>query len=48
MKLSQIVLKNGEIGLFQETDKKKLLKSNDYNFVFDKQTGFFARWGKTQ
>ena len=26
----------------------KTLRSNDYNFVFDKETGFFARWGQTE
>jgi len=25
----------------------KVYKSEDYNFVFNKKTGFFARWGKT-
>ena len=27
---------------------QKVLKSSDYNFVFNKETGFFARWGKTK
>lgn len=31
-----------------ENENKKILKSENYNFVFDKNTGFFARWGKTQ
>lgn len=31
-----------------ENKSKKILKSEDYNFYFDKTTGFFARWGKTQ
>jgi len=26
----------------------KLLSSPDYNFIFSKQNGFFARWGKTK
>lgn len=30
-----------------ENDKMKMLRSEDYNFVFEKNTGFFARWGKT-
>jgi sulfatase maturation enzyme AslB (radical SAM superfamily) len=30
-----------------ETGTKKILKSKDYNFVFDKETGFFMRWGKS-
>ena len=25
----------------------KILRSPDYNFIFNKDTGFFARWGKT-
>jgi hypothetical protein len=24
------------------------LRSKDYNFIFDRKSGFFARWGKTQ
>jgi len=28
--------------------RHKTLRSPDYNFVFDKTTGFFARWGRTQ
>ena len=31
-----------------ENKEKKILKSENYNFIFDKKTGFFARWGKTQ
>jgi len=27
---------------------KKALASKHYNYVFDKKTGFFARWGKTK
>lgn len=27
---------------------KKYVASQKYNYVFDKQTGFFARWGKTK
>jgi hypothetical protein len=27
---------------------KTILHSKDYNFIFDRKTGFFARWGKTQ
>jgi len=26
----------------------KSVASNDYNYTFDKQTGYFARWGKTR
>ena len=31
-----------------ENNNKKILKSENYNFIFDKNTGFFARWGKTE
>ncbi len=27
---------------------KTFLRSEDYNFIFDRKTGFFARWGKMQ
>jgi hypothetical protein len=30
------------------TDKLRICKSEDYNYVFDKTNGFFARWGKTK
>ena len=30
-----------------EKGNKKLLRSENYNFIYDKETGFFARWGKT-
>ncbi len=26
---------------------KKIVKSENYNYIFDNETGFFARWGKT-
>ena len=31
-----------------ENKNKKIVKSFAYNYVFDKKTGFFARWGKTE
>lgn len=31
-----------------DSKRVKLCKSFDYNFYFDKETGFFARWGKTK
>lgn len=31
----------------QETDTLKICKSDDYNYTFNKNTGFFARWGET-
>lgn len=30
-----------------ETPKSKHVRSENYNFDFDKKSGFFARWGKT-
>jgi len=30
-----------------KTDSKVAFKSNDYNFYFDKKTGYFERYGKT-
>lgn len=35
------------IKIYENADKK-LLRSETYNFNFDKKTGFFARWGKTK
>ena len=29
-------------------EKYKICRSSDYNFIFNKKTGFFARWGKTK
>lgn len=34
--------------LVLENEKKRIVKSENYNTVFNKETGFFARWGKTQ
>ena len=31
-----------------DTKDSKVLKSESYNFAFNKKTGMFARWGKTQ
>lgn len=31
-----------------ENDKKRIVRSKDYNTVFDKTTGYFMRWGKTK
>ena len=40
-----IELFNGEKAIIIDTDKYKVLKSNDYNFFFNKENGFFIRWG---
>lgn len=34
--------------LVSETPTKKIIYSKLYNYKFDKTTGFFARWGKTE
>ncbi len=31
-----------------ENKRYKICKSSDYNFIFNKDTGFFARWGKNK
>jgi hypothetical protein len=33
---------------FFESDETKVVSSEDYNYVFSKKTGQFARWGKTK
>jgi len=47
MKKTEIKLSNGEIATIVDTDKVKVLKSENYNFLFNKSDGFFARYGKT-
>jgi MoaA/NifB/PqqE/SkfB family radical SAM enzyme len=48
MKKTNIKLVNGDKAVVVVGDKVKILKSENYNFLFNKQSGFFARWGKTQ
>lgn len=48
MKKTEIKLVNGDNAILVEDEKMKILKSNNYNFLFQKSDGFFARWGKTQ
>jgi len=38
----------GEKFVLRESKDFKVVKSENYNYTFDKRTGFFARWGKTQ
>ena len=33
--------------LVKDGKTKKAVLSEKYNYVFDKKTGYFARWGKT-
>ena len=42
----EITLLNGEIAKIKDSVNFKALKSSDYNFYFNKNTGFFVRWGK--
>jgi len=42
----EITLLNGEIAKIKDSKKFKALKSSEYNFYFNKSTGFFVRWGK--
>ena len=48
MNKTEIELINGEKAILVENDKLKALKSENYNFIFNKKDGFFCRWGKTQ
>ena len=34
--------------MIAEIDNLKLVRSDDYNYTFNKRTGFFSRWGKTE
>lgn len=47
-KKTTIKLINGEDAIIMDSDKLKVLKSENYNFLFKKDDGFFARWGKTK
>jgi MoaA/NifB/PqqE/SkfB family radical SAM enzyme len=46
-KAHKITLADGSVGLVVNDDKKISLLNENYNFVFHKKDGFFARWGKT-
>lgn len=48
MKKTEIKLINGDKAVIVDNDNFKALKSENYNFIFNKENGFFARWGKTQ
>lgn len=47
MKKTEFELVNGDKAVIVEDQKVKILKSENYNFLFDKSNGFFARFGKT-
>lgn len=48
MKKINITLVNGDKAVIVEDKKVKILKSENYNFLFDKKSGFFCRWGKNK
>lgn len=41
-------MKHKNEAFIAEKDEMKFLRSPGYNYIFNKKTGFFARWGKTQ
>jgi len=45
MKETKIKLFNGETAVIRDTENYKALKSEDYNFYFNKKNGYFVRWG---
>jgi len=45
---TKIKLINGDDAQIFDSPKIKILNSPNYNFYFDKRSGFFARWGKTK
>lgn len=45
--VTQIKMLNGELGNLFEDEKHKMFKSNQYNYVFNKDTGMFIRYGET-
>jgi hypothetical protein len=47
MSTSNIFCETGNIYVLEESDKIKSIKSENYNYIFDKTSGVFARWGKT-
>jgi len=46
-KVFKIKMADNSAGLLVQDDKKITLRNENYNFVFHKKDGFFARWGKT-
>ena len=44
-RISNITLFDGTIAVVKDTDNYKALKSDDYNFFFNKKDGYFIRWG---
>lgn len=46
-KAHKIKMADNSVGILIKDDKKISLLNENYNFVFHKKDGFFARWGKT-
>ena len=44
-KISKIELFDGSIATIKDTENYKALRSDGYNFFFNKKDGFFCRWG---
>ena len=45
-KFNELELIDGSIAKIKDTKNYKALRSDGYNFFFNKKTGFFLRWGK--
>jgi len=45
--MKKIKLKDGSLSSLVDKDGFKILKSDRYNFIFNKNNGFFVRWGST-
>ena len=48
IKNTKLVLADGSPALLKESPKAKILASENYKYMFNKRTGMFFRWGKTQ
>ena len=46
IKINKIELFDGSIATIKDTEVYKVLRSESYNFFFDKNDGFFVRFGK--
>jgi MoaA/NifB/PqqE/SkfB family radical SAM enzyme len=45
-KISTLELFDGSLATIKDTESYKVLRSENYNFFFNKKDGFFVRWGK--
>lgn len=45
---TDIILSDGSPAVLLDTKYAKVLASENYNYMFNKKTGLFMRWGKTQ